>query len=116
MFFSLEVVNIVGCSYRQLDYWCRTGVLGSRLETPVGSGGKRVFSRHDALRVAVLHELNMAWGSALIVPEPVARWLPRLSFYGPDIERLPLSYLITAELDLRPLKDLIEQAFADLAS
>lgn len=53
--------RVAGCSYRQLDYWCRCGVLGPQHAQSVGSGGRRVFTGREVtlLRLcSLLSDLN----------------------------------------------------------
>lgn len=42
-----------GCTYRQLDYWCRAGYLGTELRN-LGSGGRRTYT---ATHYEVAHAL-----------------------------------------------------------
>ena len=42
-----DVVRIVGISYRQLDYWARTGSSVPRCAMPHGSGTQRLYSFQD---------------------------------------------------------------------
>lgn len=54
---SLEVVELAGCSYRQLDYWCRIGALGGGA---TGSGSRRQFTTTDVMVVRGLARLSAA--------------------------------------------------------
>ena len=40
---SSEVVRLTGCTYRQLDYWCRRGIIPGHGEAD-GSGSRRTFT------------------------------------------------------------------------
>ena len=42
-----EVCNIVGISYRQLDYWARTGLVRPSVRDAQGSGTQRLYSFQD---------------------------------------------------------------------
>ena len=42
-----DVVKIVGISYRQLDYWARTGLVRPSVKDAQGSGSQRVYSFQD---------------------------------------------------------------------
>lgn len=53
---SQTVADAAGVTYRQLDHWTRTGVLGCA-ESTVGSGNRRTYTFDDALVVAVLGRL-----------------------------------------------------------
>lgn len=48
---SLEVCDLLGVTYRQLDYWLRNDVLP---DTAAGSGSRRTFDRGDVLVLAVV--------------------------------------------------------------
>jgi DNA-binding transcriptional MerR regulator len=39
-----EVTKIVGISYRQLDYWARTGLVRPSVQEAQGSGSQRLYS------------------------------------------------------------------------
>ena len=42
-----EVCNIVGITYRQLDYWARTGLVRPSVKDAKGSGSQRLYSFQD---------------------------------------------------------------------
>ncbi len=42
-----EVTKIVGISYRQLDYWARTGLVRPSVKDAHGSGTQRLYSFQD---------------------------------------------------------------------
>ncbi len=52
-----QVCQIVGISYRQLDYWARTKLLCPSLAEARGSGTKRSYSYHDLVELKVIKEL-----------------------------------------------------------
>ena len=52
-----QVCTLVGISYRQLDYWARTGLLRPSLAEAKGSGTKRRYSYRDVLELKVIKEL-----------------------------------------------------------
>ena len=52
-----QVCDIVGITYRQLDYWARTGLLRPSLADAKGSGTKRVYSYRDVLELKVIKKL-----------------------------------------------------------
>jgi DNA-binding transcriptional MerR regulator len=51
------VCALVGITYRQLDYWARTGLLRPSLVEAKGSGTKRVYSYQDVLELKVIKQL-----------------------------------------------------------
>lgn len=66
---SREVCKLAGCSYRQLDYWCRIGLLQSSAHEANGSGSRRLFEPADvqlAKRIRIASDLiNMPLIDAL---------------------------------------------------
>ena len=52
-----QVCAIVGISYRQLDYWARTGLLRPSLADARGSGSQRLYSYRDLLELKVIKQL-----------------------------------------------------------
>ena len=56
-FHGPQVCDLVGISYRQLDYWARTGLLQPSLATAQGSGSRRVYSYSDVLGLKVIKQL-----------------------------------------------------------
>jgi DNA-binding transcriptional MerR regulator len=52
-----QVCSLVGITYRQLDYWARTGLLRPSLADAKGSGSKRLYSYRDVLELKVIKQL-----------------------------------------------------------
>jgi DNA-binding transcriptional MerR regulator len=52
-----QVCVLVGITYRQLDYWARTGLLVPSISTAKGSGSKRRYSYRDVLELKVIKQL-----------------------------------------------------------
>ena len=52
-----QVCNIVGITYRQLDYWARTDLIRPSLADAAGSGSKRRYSYGDLLELKVIKSL-----------------------------------------------------------
>jgi DNA-binding transcriptional MerR regulator len=52
-----QVCGLVGISYRQLDYWARTGLLQPSVAAARGSGSRRVYSYSDVLELKVIKQL-----------------------------------------------------------
>jgi DNA-binding transcriptional MerR regulator len=52
-----QVCALVGITYRQLDYWARTGLLRPSLAEATGSGSKRRYSYRDVLELKVIKQL-----------------------------------------------------------
>lgn len=60
---SHELINDATISYRQLDYWCRTGLLEPLEDATPGSGDYRRFNHTQARRaylIRVLLDAGMA--------------------------------------------------------
>ncbi|MCY3635844.1 MAG: MerR family transcriptional regulator [bacterium] len=56
-FSSLQTIEIVGITYRQLDYWTRTGLVVSTAQEAVGSGSRRRYSYNDLLELKLIKRL-----------------------------------------------------------
>jgi DNA-binding transcriptional MerR regulator len=52
-----EVCRIVGISYRQLDYWARTGLVRPSLQDAHGSGTQRLYSFQDLATLKIIKKL-----------------------------------------------------------
>lgn len=52
-----RTANIVGISYRQLDYWARTSLVRPSLADAAGSGSRRRYSYRDLLELRVVKSL-----------------------------------------------------------
>ncbi|MGN6413108.1 MerR family transcriptional regulator [Flexivirga sp.] len=51
------VCRAAGVTYRQLDYWARTGLLEPSVRNPTGSGHQRLYSFRDILVIKVIKRL-----------------------------------------------------------
>jgi len=56
-FTGRRTAEIVGISYRQLDYWARTGLVTPSLAEARGSGSRRSYSYRDLLELKVIKTL-----------------------------------------------------------
>ena len=52
-----EVCKVIGISYRQLDYWARTGLVTPSVRDAGGSGTQRLYSFQDLLQLKVIKNL-----------------------------------------------------------
>jgi DNA-binding transcriptional MerR regulator len=52
-----QACRLVGITYRQLDYWARTGLLIPSLVSATGSGSKRRYAYTDVLELKVIKSL-----------------------------------------------------------
>ncbi|MGO9027335.1 MAG: MerR family transcriptional regulator [Acidimicrobiales bacterium] len=52
-----QVCALVGITYRQLDYWARTGLLRPSITDAKGSGTQRRYSYRDVLELKVIKQL-----------------------------------------------------------
>lgn len=55
---AAQMLSVMHGSYRQLDYWCRTGLAGTYREEGLGSGYWRYFSRAEALQLLRVDALS----------------------------------------------------------
>ncbi len=51
------VCRLTGVTYRQLDYWARTGLVTPSIAAARGSGSKRAYAYSDLLEVKVIKSL-----------------------------------------------------------
>jgi DNA-binding transcriptional MerR regulator len=55
---SPDAARLAGISYRQLDFWVRTGIIPQPSIAPgTGTGTQRLFSRTDITRMATISAL-----------------------------------------------------------
>jgi DNA-binding transcriptional MerR regulator len=52
-----DVCKIIGISYRQLDYWARTGLVRPSIKDAQGSGTQRQYSFQDLVVLKVIKSL-----------------------------------------------------------
>src|SRR5579862_921470 len=52
-----QVCKVVGITYRQLDYWARTGLLLPSINEARGSGSQRRYSYTDLVQLQVIKRL-----------------------------------------------------------
>ena len=52
-----DVCRIIGISYRQLDYWARTGLVRPSIKDAQGSGTQRQYSFQDLVVLKVIKSL-----------------------------------------------------------
>ena len=56
-FSGTRTAQVVGISYRQLDYWARTDLIRPSLVDATGSGSRRRYSYRDLLELKVVKKL-----------------------------------------------------------
>ena len=52
-----EVCRTIGITYRQLDYWARTGLVTPSIREAGGSGTQRLYSFKDLVQLRVIKKL-----------------------------------------------------------
>ena len=52
-----QVCSLVGITYRQLDYWARTGLIKPSIQSAQGSGTQRRYSFTDIVQLKVVKRL-----------------------------------------------------------
>ena len=52
-----DVCKLIGISYRQLDYWARTGLVTPSVREAGGSGTQRLYSFRDLVQLKVIKKL-----------------------------------------------------------
>ena len=58
-----QACKIVDITYRQLDYWTRTGLVSPTVQPAKGSGTQRLYSFNDLLQLKVIKGLTDAGAS-----------------------------------------------------
>jgi DNA-binding transcriptional MerR regulator len=66
-----QACKIVGITYRQLDYWTRTGLVEPSLQPAHGSGTQRLYSFNDLLQLKMIKNLIDAGASLQKVREAI---------------------------------------------
>jgi len=56
-FSGTRTAEIVGITYRQLDYWARTDLVRPSMADAKGSGTRRKYSYHDLLELKIIKQL-----------------------------------------------------------
>jgi DNA-binding transcriptional MerR regulator len=56
-FSGAKAAEIVGISYRQLDYWARTDLVRPTLTDAAGSGSRRRYTYRDLLELRIIKQL-----------------------------------------------------------
>ncbi|MCF2706411.1 MerR family transcriptional regulator [Arcanobacterium haemolyticum] len=69
-----------GITYRQLDYWDRTGLVSPSIQNATGSGSQRLYSFRDILVLKVVKRL-LDTGVSL---QQIRRAVSQLAAYGVD--------------------------------
>lgn len=52
-----RAADVVGISYRQIDYWARTDLLRPSISDASGSGSRRLYSYNDLLELKTIKKL-----------------------------------------------------------
>lgn len=78
-FSSPEVCRIANVTYRQIDYWIRTGLITPSICASTGSGSRRLFSERDVNIVCLIASMLSA-GLGLAVAREAVNTLRELDF------------------------------------
>ncbi len=73
-FGARAVLALTGISYRQLDYWARTGLVGSSIRQAAGRGSRRVYSFADLVALRLVGQLREEGVSVQTIRRAV-KWL-----------------------------------------
>ena len=104
-----RTAEIVGITYRQLDYWARTDLIRPSLSDATGSGSRRLYAYNDLLELRIVKQLLDA-GIKLEMVRQVFAELRRI--VGDDIASANLvidGSLVALALDDGELLDLVKQ-------
>lgn len=104
-----EAVRLAGITYRQLDYWARTGLVEPSVRPAHGSGTQRLYSRLDVVRLAVVRRLLVDVGMSLdMIRRSLDPLLASYEHFG-DPATLLLADDARLELRLAPLFDSVPE-------
>lgn len=56
-FTTNQAATLTGTTYRQVDYWCRVGLLRPSIRDAAGSGTERLFSSADVVSIRLIRSL-----------------------------------------------------------
>ena len=56
-FSGTQASKIVGITYRQIDYWARTGLVRPSITDATGSGSRRRYTYRDLLELRIIKQL-----------------------------------------------------------
>jgi predicted RNase H-like HicB family nuclease len=73
-FGARAVLALTGITYRQLDHWARTRLVGSSIRQAAGRGSRRVYSFSDLVALRVVGQFREAGVSVQTIRRAV-RWL-----------------------------------------
>jgi len=102
------VSDIVGISYRQLDYWARTGLATPSISKARGSGTQRLYSFEDIVRLRVVKRL-LDTGVTLERIRSALEELERLGRQLADVTLASDGRTVYAIDDDRQLLDLLQR-------
>ncbi len=88
-----RAAEIAGITYRQLDYWARTGLVGPSLARATGSGSRRLYSYRDLLELRAVKSLLDA-GIRLELVREVFEYLTK--HLDEDVTRVNLVISVTS--------------------
>lgn len=81
MFNSKEACSMSGATYRQLDYWCKCGVIK---DTAKGSGTRREFDIEDILALKLVLAIVSSFGQdkAQFIVTSIKEYAERCGYKG----------------------------------
>lgn len=84
-----QVCKLAGITYRQLDYWARTGLLTPSIAQAQGSGTQRLYSFEDVVRLRIIKRI-LDTGMHLGKIRQAVEWLRREMEDGTDLSGMTL--------------------------
>lgn len=100
-----EACGLAGITYRQLDYWARTGLAEPSIRAAHGSGTQRLYSRHDVIKLAAIAELLNA-GISL---QGIRHVIDHADWQGDDHVTAATTGYVAVVLNLTKLRDRIPE-------
>lgn len=84
-----QACQLAGITYRQLDYWARTGLLTPSLQEAQGSGTQRLYSFTDVVQLRIIKRI-LDTGMNLKKVRMAVEWLRREMEKGNDLSGMTL--------------------------
>lgn len=69
MLTTKELAKMTGATYRQIDYWCRVGLIKPIGKSNPGSGRRRLFDDDTVRKINLLVAVSHAFGGTTRLPQ-----------------------------------------------
>lgn len=106
---------LAGITFRQLDYWARSGLVPPSIAEAHGSGTQRRYSRADVICLRVVHAISTAGGVRIgggtaVNTTPMRQALAVVCAALPELSEFDLAVLAVSSRSARILRDGLDLA------